>query len=333
MTDTLLDVRNLNVKFELSKSDLNVASDVSFSVEKGKVLGLIGESGSGKTVTSKAILRLLPKNAKLSADAISFKDRDINEMTAAEFDRLRGTELAMIFQDPVGSFNPVKTVGWHFRKVGLLHKSAEASPKKIMEQACEALALADIADPANALSKYPHQLSGGMLQRCLIALVMFCNPSLIVADEPTTNLDNLVERQIIELFDKLRRETEAAFIFITHDMTIAEMISDDVIVMYAGQIVEQGPTKALMRNPRHPYTQGLIRTARELESEVETLTEIPGEIGTGVQPENRCRFAPRCPYYDKSCDHAIKMHEIAGHGRVRCVKAGQIEMETPEEAQ
>lgn len=323
MTETLLEVNDLNVAFRLASANLTVSSDVSFSVDRGKVLGLIGESGSGKTVTSKAILRLLPKNASLEAREIRFKGRDISTLTEAEFNRLRGTELAMIFQDPVGSFNPVKTIGWHFRTVGKLHRGAGAPRGEIMKEAKEVLAKADIADPENALRKYPHQMSGGMLQRCLIALVMFSKPSLIVADEPTTNLDNLVERQILDLFDKLRRETDASFIFITHDMTIAEMISDSVIVMYAGQIVEQGPTEALMRRPQHPYTQGLVRTARELEGEVETLTEISGEIGTGVHPENRCRFAPRCPFYEKACDHAIALRPVEGHGLVRCIKAGQ----------
>ncbi|KZY44561.1 hypothetical protein A3731_10515, partial [Roseovarius sp. HI0049] len=323
MTETLLEVNDLNVAFRLASTNLTVSSDVSFSVDRGKVLGLIGESGSGKTVTSKAILRLLPKNASLDAKAIRFKGRDISTLSEAEFNRLRGTELAMIFQDPVGSFNPVKTIGWHFRTVGKLHRGASASRSEIMAEAKDVLAKADIADPENALKKYPHQMSGGMLQRCLIALVMFSKPSLIVADEPTTNLDNLVERQILDLFDKLRRETDASFIFITHDMTIAEMISDSVIVMYAGQIVEQGPTEALMRRPQHPYTQGLVRTARELEGEVETLTEISGEIGTGIHPENRCRFAPRCPLYEKACDHAIELRHVEGHGHVRCIKAGQ----------
>ncbi len=323
MNETLLEVKDLNVAFRLASASLTVSSDVSFTVDRGKVLGLIGESGSGKTVTSKAILRLLPKTATLEADAIRFKGKDISRLSEAEFNCLRGTELAMIFQDPVGSFNPVKTIGWHFRTVGKLHRGASVPRREIMTEAKDVLAKADIADPENALKKYPHQMSGGMLQRCLIALVMFSKPSLIVADEPTTNLDNLVERQILDLFDKLRCETDASFIFITHDMTIAEMISDSVIVMYAGQIVEQGPTEALLRRPRHPYTQGLVRTARELEGEVETLTEISGEIGTGLQPDDCCRFAPRCPLYERACDHAVELRHVEGHGHVRCIKAGQ----------
>ncbi len=318
MSVPLLDVKNLNVSFRLGSGNLPVSSDISFTLEHGKVLGLIGESGSGKTVTSKALLRLLPAAGSLKADHILYKGRDIATLPAAEFDALRGGELAMIFQDPVGSFNPVKTIGWHFSAAGRRHPAGHGD---IMQDAAEALRQVDIADPKTTLRKYPHQLSGGMLQRCLIALVMFARPSLIVADEPTTNLDNLVERQIIDLFDKLRREVDASFIFITHDMTIAEQISDSIVVMYAGQIVEQGATEALMQRPRHPYTQGLVQTARELEGDVDTLTEIAGEVGTGQWPENRCRFAPRCPLHEAACDHAIPLHHVPGHGEVRCIKA------------
>lgn len=323
MSEPLLDVKNLNVAFEIGKGSLTVSSDVSFTLEKGKVLGLIGESGSGKTVTSLAILGLLPEHAAVTADHVNYRGIDIDKLPVEQFDKLRGSDLAMIFQDPVGSFNPVKTIGWHFLNVGRLHRREAASRKALSDLAKDALAKVDIADPGNALRSYPHQLSGGMLQRCLIALVLFCKPSLIVADEPTTNLDNLVERQIIGLFDKLRHEIDASFIFITHDMTIAEQVSDDMIVMYAGQIVEQGETHQILQNPRHPYTMGLVQTARELEGNVEKLTEIAGDIGTGSWPENTCRFAPRCPLFERTCDHAIALQEVPGHGKVRCIKAGQ----------
>lgn len=320
MNQPLLDVKNLSVAFQIGKGSLTVSSDVSFTLEKGKVLGLIGESGSGKTVTSMAILGLLSNHATVTADHVNYKGTDIHKLPADQFDRLRGSDLAMIFQDPVGSFNPVKTIGWHFLKVGRLHRREAGSKKALIDLAKDALAKVDIADPSNAMQKYPHQLSGGMLQRCLIALVLFCKPSLIIADEPTTNLDNLVERQIVGLFDKLRHEIDASFIFITHDMTIAEQVSDDMIVMYAGQIVEQGGTQQILRSPRHPYTQGLVQTARELEGDVDMLTEIAGDIGTGSWPENKCRFAPRCPLYESVCDHAITLQDIPGHGKVRCIK-------------
>jgi peptide/nickel transport system ATP-binding protein len=325
VTVPLLDVKNLSVAFQLGNSTLEVCSDVSFTLEKGRVLGLIGESGSGKTVTCKAILGLLPPNAIVKADHITFDGQDTHALSPAAFDRLRGTELAMIFQDPVGSFNPVKTIGWHFRHLGKRHRGTALSRRESLAEAQEALRQVDIADPGTVLRKYPHQMSGGMLQRCLIALVLFCKPSLIVADEPTTNLDNLVESQIVDLFDKLRTEIDASFVFITHDMSIAEKVSDKIVVMYAGQIVEHGDTETLLRDPRHPYTGGLVRTARELEGNVDTLTEIAGEVGTGAWPEDRCRFGPRCPLHEAACDHAVLVHRVMGHRDVRCIKADRTE--------
>lgn len=317
---SVLEVENLRVSFRLAGGRLNVCSDVSFSLEKGRVLGLIGESGSGKTVTCKALLSLLPGHVDVAADRLIFQGRDILGLGARAFDRLRGTELAMIFQDPVGSFNPVKTVGWHFRHAGKRRRNRFRSRREMLAAAEDALRTVEIANPSEALAKYPHQLSGGMLQRCLIALTLFCKPSLIIADEPTTNLDNLVERQVIDIFDKLRDEIDASFIFITHDMAIAEQISDEIAVMYAGQIVEHGETSRIMSSPRHPYTRALIRTARELEGDVAFLSEIPGDVTSGLRREGCCRFGPRCPLYETDCDRPIPMIEIPGQGRVRCIK-------------
>lgn len=317
----MLEVENLSVAFGEGKSRVPICSDVSFTLDSGRVLGLIGESGSGKTVTCKALLDLLPDSVHVAADGLRFEGEELLEMPRSEFDALRGTEIAMIFQDPVGSFNPVKTVGWHFRHAAKRRRGGFSSRREAVEAARDALRRVEIASPEEALAKYPHQLSGGMLQRCLIALTLFCRPRLIVADEPTTNLDNLVERQIIAIFDKLRHELDASFIFITHDMTIAERISDEIAVMYAGQIVEHGATAEIMRNPRHPYTRALIRTARELEGDVELLTEIPGEVASGLARQDMCRFGPRCGLHGPACDAPIPMRLVEGHGRVRCIKA------------
>lgn len=321
MTTPLLDVRNLKVSFDLGGHRLEVCEGISFSLERGQVLGVIGESGSGKTVATKAILGLLPDNAVVQADSIMFNGNDIYRLAPAEFDRLRGRELAMIFQDPVGSFNPVKTIGWHFRNVVGRRRGEPISSKEGRAEAITTLHQVDIADPEAVLRKFPHQLSGGMLQRCLIALVLFCRPALIVADEPTTNLDNLVERQTIKLFERLRTEIDASFIFITHDMMIAEQVSDDILVMYAGQVVEMGETAEILRAPRHPYTQGLVHTARELEGDVEVLTEIAGEGSTGAGPRQKCRFGPRCPLHANECDVTVPMFQVDDHTKVRCVKA------------
>ncbi len=322
MTTPLLDVKNLNVTFVIGGQRLEICQDISFTLDRGQVLGVIGESGSGKTVATKAILGLLPDNAVVEADAIMFNGRDISRLPPDEFDRLRGSELAMIFQDPVGSFNPVKTIGWHFRNVVSRRRGDTLTAEQGHVEAMATLHQVDIADPDAVLRKYPHQLSGGMLQRCLIALVLFCQPSLIVADEPTTNLDNLVERQTIKLLERLRSEIDASFIFITHDMTIAEQVSDQVLVMYAGQIVEYGDTTQLMRNPHHPYTRGLVNTARELEGDVTVLTEIAGEGATGFWPADQCRFAPRCPLHGSECDMAVPLLDAPDGSAVRCVKAG-----------
>ena len=320
MTAPLLDVKNLNIAFDLAGQRLEICQDISFTLGRGHVLGVIGESGSGKTVATKAILRLLPDNAVVQADSVMFNDREISRLPAVEFDRLRGSEMAMIFQDPVGSFNPVKTIGWHFRNIVVRRTGEVLSAGERRMQAVETLRQVDIADPEAVLGKYPHQLSGGMLQRCLIALVLYCKPSLIVADEPTTNLDNLVERQTLKLFERLRKEIDASFIFITHDMMIAEQVSDEVLVMYAGQIVEKGETSRVLRNPHHPYSRGLVNTARELEGDVEVLTEMAGDSGSTSWPCDRCRFGPRCPLHDSECDRLVTLVDFPGSAAVRCVK-------------
>ncbi|MCG8433812.1 MAG: ABC transporter ATP-binding protein, partial [Gammaproteobacteria bacterium] len=229
----------------------------------------------------------------------------------------------MIFQDPVGSFNPVKTIGWHFVQVGRRAGEATFDKAENRRLAVESLKQAGIPHADDVLRLYPHQLSGGMLQRCLIALVLFLKPSLIVADEPTTNLDNIVERQIIDLFAQLQDEIDAGFIFITHDMTIAERVCDDIAVMYAGQVVETAPAGAVLSRPVHPYSQGLIRTARELDAGVEELTEIPGDLSGWQASPHRCRFGARCPHQTADCDRPIGLTALETHGAVRCVLAEQ----------
>lgn len=321
----LLRVDKLSVGFRIGSTDLEIASEVSMTLQRGKVLGVIGESGSGKTVTCKALLRLLPANSYVTADRIEFIGRDLRSMTEREFSELRGREMAMIFQDPVGSFNPVKTIGWHFLQVGRRRDGRRTPRGEIRNDALTSLKQAGIAHADDVLSYYPHQLSGGMLQRCLIGLVLFLRPSLIVADEPTTNLDNIVERQIIDLFAQLQDTIDAGFIFITHDMTIAERICDDITVMYAGQIVETASAKSVLTHPEHPYTHGLIQTARELDAGVEELTEIRGDLADWQASPDRCRFGERCPHHQVACDRQIGLTEVTGHGLVRCQRVEQFE--------
>ena len=301
MTAPLLSIRNLRVSFGGGgDAQVAVVRGIDLDLAQGEVLGVIGESGSGKTVTGMSILRLLPDSAEVRADQLEFQGKDLSAMDDEAFRGLRGGHLAMVFQNPTGSFNPAKTIGWH------LDRAAERLAVKKggaigTGDATRRLAEVGIPDPARVRGLYPHQLSGGMLQRALIAMVLLLEPELIIADEPTTNLDNIVERQIIELFAKLRAETRAGMIFITHDMAIAADLCDRIAIMYAGEIVEIGPTAEIFETPRHPYAKGLIDAALQLDRGAERLREIPGEMPVpGHLPEG-CVFAPRCPSADDVC--------------------------------
>lgn len=320
----LLEVRGLQTTFQLRGGAIKVVEGVDFDVRSGEVLGLIGESGSGKTVTCMSILRLLPEHASVKADHLVFEGREIATLDESEFRGLRGRRMAMIFQDPVGSFNPVKTIGWHFRHVS--RRVSDSRPELFRDRGAwkrEAAALlrrVGIPHGKDILGSYPHQLSGGMLQRALVALVLQMRPALIVADEPTTNLDNIVEHQIVELFRGLKDEFQSSFIFITHDMSIAAKLCDRIAVMYAGQIVEVGRAEDVLNDPKHPYSQGLVRTATELAARVERLQEIPGELPNWRSMTGGCRFKPRCPHGRAGCESPQPMRRLTQGREVRCLQ-------------
>lgn len=318
MTQPVLDVRDLRTAFALQGGAIEVVRGVDLKVAPGEVLGLIGESGSGKTVTGLSLLRLLPGNATVRSAAMRFKGQDLAAMDDEAFQALRGRRLAMIFQNPVGAFNPAKRVDWHLREVIRRRAGKDAD---WAEAAHKALGAVGIPSPQRVLRLYPHQLSGGMAQRILIALVLALEPDLVVADEPTTNLDNIVERQILALFRKLQDRINAAFIFITHDMTVAAALCHRIAVMYAGQIVEVGPTRAVFEAPRHPYTQGLIATATALRQKAERLQEIKGELPNLASPPPGCLFAPRCPKAMDRCRTAPPASFGAEPHLVRCYLA------------
>jgi oligopeptide/dipeptide ABC transporter ATP-binding protein len=318
MSAPVLDVRDLRTAFALQGGAIEVVRGVDLKVAPGEVLGLIGESGSGKTVTGLSLLRLLPGNATVRSAAMRFKGQDLAAMDDEAFQALRGRRLAMIFQNPVGAFNPAKRVDWHLREVIRRRAGKDAD---WAEAAHKALGAVGIPSPRRVLRLYPHQLSGGMAQRILIALVLALEPDLVVADEPTTNLDNIVERQILALFRKLQDRINAAFIFITHDMTVAAALCHRIAVMYAGQIVEVGPTRAVFEAPRHPYTQGLIATATALRQKAERLQEIKGELPNLASPPPGCLFAPRCPKAMDRCRTAPPASFGAEPHLVRCYLA------------
>jgi oligopeptide/dipeptide ABC transporter ATP-binding protein len=318
MSAPVLEVRDLRTAFALQGGTIEVVRGVDLAVAPGETLGLIGESGSGKTVTGLSLLRLLPDNARVQSQAIRFQGQDLRALDDRAFQALRGRRLAMIFQNPVGAFNPAKRVDWHLREVIRRRLGQGAEWQAPARQALRAVG---IPSPERVLRLYPHQLSGGMAQRILIALVLALEPDLVVADEPTTNLDNIVERQILALFRRLQGRIRAAFIFITHDMTVAAALCDRIAVMYAGQIVEVGPTAAVFGAPRHPYTQGLIATATALQQKAERLREIAGELPNLAAPPPGCLFAPRCPRAMDRCRAAPPPAFGAEPHLVRCYLA------------
>jgi oligopeptide/dipeptide ABC transporter ATP-binding protein len=318
MTQPVLEVRDLRTAFALQGGAIEVVRGVDLQVAPGEVLGLIGESGSGKTVTGLSLLRLLPANATVRSAAMRFKGQDLQAMDDQAFQELRGRRLAMIFQNPVGAFNPAKRVDWHLREAIRRRAGKDSGWAAAAHSALRAVG---IPSPERVLRLYPHQLSGGMAQRILIALVLALEPDLIVADEPTTNLDNIVERQILALFRRLQDRINAAFIFITHDMTVAAALCHRIAVMYAGEIVEVGPTGAVFAAPRHPYTQGLIATATALQQKAERLQEIKGEMPNLAAPPPGCLFAPRCPEAMDRCRAAPPPSFGAAPHLVRCYLA------------
>lgn len=295
---SVLEIRDLRTRFDLHEGSIEVVRGVDLSIVEGEMLGLIGESGSGKTVTGLSILRLLPPNAHLSSAILRFANVELQGLSDRQFQSLRGRRLAMIFQNPMGAFNPAKRVDWHLREV---IRTRERSDAAWSDLATTALRTVGIPRPERVLRLYPHQLSGGMAQRILIAMVLALEPDLVIADEPTTNLDNIVERQILGLFRRLQTRLRAAFLFITHDMTLAAALCNRIAVMYAGKIVEIGPTRQVFEAPRHPYTQGLIATATALKTRAARLKEIAGDPPNLANPPPGCPFSPRCAQVMERC--------------------------------
>lgn len=315
----LLQVKNLAVSFSTYRGKVKAVRDVSFSVDEGKTIGIVGESGCGKSVTSHAIMGLLPReNSKIEHGQITFNDRNITDLSEKEMNRLRGNEIAMIFQDPMTSLNPVLTIGTQIQESLFLHK--KLTKQQARQRAIELLNLVGIPSAEMRLDDYPHQFSGGMRQRVMIAMTLSCEPKLLIADEPTTALDVTVQAQILDLLKQLQRKTNTAIVLISHDLGVIANLCDDIAVMYAGQIVEYGSAEDIFYNAHHPYTKGLLKSLPRLtDKKGEPLSVIEGQPPDLKQDINFCPFAMRCDKAMRICAAQIPaVTQIGNHHYVKC---------------
>jgi oligopeptide/dipeptide ABC transporter ATP-binding protein len=293
----LLEVESLKTYFKSRRGDVHAVDGISFAVERGKTLGIVGESGCGKSVTALSIMGLLAPNARIVEGAIRFDGRELTRLSDRELEDLRGRQIAMIFQDPMTSLNPTLTIGTQLTET--MRRHLDLSGDDARKRAVELLEEVHIPNARARLDDYPHRYSGGMRQRVMIAVALSCNPKLLIADEPTTALDVTVQAGILDLLDELREQHEMSMIIITHDMGVVAEAADDIAVMYAGQIVEQASAESLFDHPEHPYTEALLGALPQLEGEgvrQSRLTAIPGRPPDLVDLPDACRFAPRCPY-------------------------------------
>ncbi|SDE65232.1 ABC transporter ATP-binding protein [Auraticoccus monumenti] len=331
-TAPLLDVRDLTVTFQRKGGRATSAVDgVSFTIAPGEVVGVVGESGSGKSVTSLAVMGLLPTRATRVGGQVLFEGRDLLTLPTAERARMRGRELAMVFQDPMSSLNPVLTVGLQVTEVLRRHNDISAADART--EAVDLLRRVGIPDPARRVGEYPHQLSGGMRQRALIAIALACKPRLLICDEPTTALDVTIQAQVLELLRELVAEMGTAMMMITHDLGVVAGLCDRVNVMYAGRVVEAAGRQELFAAPRHRYTEGLLASIPRLDSpRGDRLTPIPGTPRDTIGWDRACAFAPRCRHVTDACIHPdLELAEMDPDHHVRCVHpAGRPEPATEE---
>jgi len=316
MSEPQLSVRDLTVRFPTTRGVVRALNGVNFDLEKGQMLGIVGESGSGKSVTAKTLMNLLPRTAEIEGD-VTFEGKDVRALAASGQKHFWGVEMTMVFQDPMTSLNPVKKCGEQIAET-LRHHLGRSRQEAIAE-AEDLLGQVGLPDPAKRVDQYPHELSGGLRQRVVIAMALACEPSLLIADEPTTAVDVTVQRHLLNLLDKLREERGMSMILITHDLGVARGRCDDVAVMYAGRIVERSNTETLFGDSRHPYTDALLRSIPRIDQPSHTrLDPIPGRPPELINPPEQCAYAPRCRFAQPDCMEAVPsvqgvdgMHEFA----------------------
>ena len=320
--DPVLEVRDLRTYFHTEEGVARAVDGVSFAVGRGQTLGLVGESGCGKSVSAFSIMRLVPDPpGRIEDGQILLKGRDLLALDEEEMRRVRGDDIAMIFQEPMTSLNPVLTCGFQIAEAVVLHQ--QVPMQEARTRAIEMLQLVGIPAPEQRIDEYPHQLSGGMRQRVMIAMALSCNPDVLIADEPTTALDVTIQAQILALLESLQESLQMAIVMITHDLGVIAETADQVAVMYAGQIVEYAETQALFTRPQHPYTRGLLRSIPQLDAAQERLDIIPGVVPDARAFPPGCRFAPRCPLADDHCRAEVPpLEEVETGHWAGCWKAG-----------
>ncbi|WP_194840800.1 ABC transporter ATP-binding protein [Filobacillus milosensis] len=306
-----LQVKGLRTSFFTDDGEVPAVDDVDFYVREGEILGIVGESGCGKSVTSLSVMGLIPKPpGKIVGGEILFKGEDLVHASEKRMRKLRGNDIAMIFQEPMTSLNPLFTIGDQLVEALLTHK--KVNKKQARQKAVEKMKLVGLPRAEELLDDYPHQLSGGMRQRVMIAMALMCDPKVLIADEPTTALDVTIQKQILKLMRELNKKLNMAIIMITHDLGVVAEVCDRVTVMYSGKVVEESDVKTIFKNPQHPYTKGLLASIPDIRDKVDTLYSIPGNVPKPGSIKRGCRFAPRCQFaFDRCFEEDPELYEVS----------------------
>lgn len=312
----LLEVKNLTTQFKLKKGEVNAVNNINFGVDEGEILAIVGESGSGKSVTSLSIMGLLGEPGKVTGGEIIFRDEDLRKKTKKEMQDIRGNKISMIFQEPMTSLNPVYRIKDQMLEGIVFHMGL--SKEDALKRAVKMLEMVGIPSPEKRINDYPHQMSGGMRQRVMIAMALSCNPDLLIADEPTTALDVTIQAQILELLYKLREKLNMGILLITHDLGVVAEAADRVIVMYCGRIVEDAKVEDIFKNPKHPYTIGLLNSIPKLEEDKDKLYMIKGAVPNPLNMPKGCPFSDRCDKCMEKCKQNVPALTEVGDQKVRC---------------